>query len=310
MDIIKTSIENIPNSLILFIEETHTYKSVQFEFTNTIPENYCLYFTPPEYTSKDLIVLLPSEINLPCSHKRCNQKMIHKRIDTYRPNKVDNKNSNILVEYECKHCQSTFSIPINTKIEYDNGKLSLTLTKFGRFPPNDINIPKEISSLANQLNSDQAKEIKHLFSSGRISEEHNLGIGAFSYYRQIIELLRIILFEQFIIALKKINADQIIIDDFTKAKETNSFTNSMYFIKDKLPERLKLNGNNPIKVLFKAYSAGVHLNKIKDNDCVETATTLRIILLKTIHLLDEIITDDQELIDAINAANDFTSNSK
>ncbi|MCW8965620.1 MAG: hypothetical protein OQK82_02890, partial [Candidatus Pacearchaeota archaeon] len=81
----------------------------------------------------------------------------------------------LTLNYTCTHCHN-FKRNFIIKMQED-GKME----KIGQYPPLDIIIPKEIKSL-------NKKDVEEIYQRGKISENLGYGIGAFAYYRRVVEL--------------------------------------------------------------------------------------------------------------------------
>ena len=265
-----TSFEDITIEIKHFFENTPLYSTKQIivQINNSVL---------PQIKTVSVICKFPNEIQLFCPSEHCNHTLNFNSKTDYQLHN-NQKSFSFLIEYNCKNCYFSVSFAINysSEIITENDKhfLVIKLQKFGQYPSNAIKIPKEITTLSKRMDLIAAKEINTLFSNGMICEGHGLGIGAFSYYRQIVEIMRDVIFDLIISSLEHNKANTNIINEYQLAKSEHQFDKSMEHIKCTLPDSFKLGGQNPIKLLFKALSSGVHLNDKKDNDCIELAKRL------------------------------------
>jgi hypothetical protein len=194
--------------------------------------------------------------------------------------------------YTCKNCSELQVIYfIGVSISKDSNILHVR--KIGEWPPLS-HIPK--SKLINLFGKD-----KDIYLKGRKCEYEGLGIGAFVYYRRIVEQKKSELFKLIIKALKVSNQKQDIIEQFQKAAELNSFKESVEAIKDIMPDGLKIFGYNPLTLLFKALSKGVH--EMEDEECLRKSKEIRQIMMTLIEKVDQLSKDDSELSEAIKKLN-------
>lgn len=213
-------------------------------------------------------------INVFCEKCRSNQTFNCKYFilndenkSRYRPNTSlgkDEARGILTLAYKCAHCNESFRTFV---IHIDNNGY---MKKIGQFPPLDIAIPKEISSLNN-------KEIKELYLRGRTSENQGYGIGAFSYYRRIVELC----IEELINDIEKIiPPDKKVeyINIIKKLKAEKTAEGRINLIKDTIVDT-SIHGN-PISKLYELSSIGIH--KLSDEKCLEFADSLRTLLIYTI----------------------------
>lgn len=181
-----------------------------------------------------------------------------------------NDNDLIYLYYKCVSCNSLTRIFIIRYIIYivkEPYSETGYIQKIGQYPAISRKIPKKIQKALGQL--------ENLYQKGLNIEGHGFGVGAFAYYRQIIE--------------KKINdiGDMIkdIIDGeiLTKfnakwdiLKNKKEMEPKIEFLKDYLPKHLNPSGYNPLKELYSALSIGLHNQT--DDECLKKAVIIRTIL--------------------------------
>jgi hypothetical protein len=114
------------------------------------------------------------------------------------------------------------------------------------------------------------------YKKGLTCESQGYGIGAFGYYRRIVE-------ETIDEMLNEI-ADLISGDDLdkyndalAKAKATIVTAEKIELVKDLLPPILRPEGMNPLSVLHSALSEGLHAES--DDECLEFAQHCREVLV-------------------------------
>jgi hypothetical protein len=123
------------------------------------------------------------EIQLHCPSDTCNGERFFR---------ADDDDNHILfragkwnfsyVQYKCANCQKdirTFALAISVQIDAAEKVTSLHSYKFGELPPYGPPTPSRLISL---LGSG-----RELFLKGRRCEMQGLGIGAFVYYRRVVE---------------------------------------------------------------------------------------------------------------------------
>src|SRR5262249_16626592 len=119
---------------------------------------------------------------------------------------------------------------------------------------------------------------KDLFLKGRRSEIHGLGIGAFVYYRRVVESHKNQIFDAILKVARAINFPQEKIDLLEQAKTETQFTKAIEEVKDAIPESLLINGHNPLTLLYRPLSE--HLHGKTDADCLELAEAIRVVLIE------------------------------
>jgi len=170
-------------------------------------------------------------------------------------------NGSLLLRYLCAKCGKiirTFILMI-----WEDG----TMMKIGQFPAATCEIPKEISSLGDST-------IGELYSKGKISENQAYGIGAFAYYRRVVEgcideLIDSI--ESIIPIDKKQEYEELI----KKVKKEKNAQKKIELVKDTIVDTA-IQGN-PFSKIYELSSIGLH--QLSDAECLECAESLRDVLL-------------------------------
>jgi hypothetical protein len=106
------------------------------------------------------------------------------------------------------------------------------------------------------------------------------------------------LLDQIIRAAKRRNAGQDVIDTLTKAKDETQFSKAVENIKGALPNALRIKGHNPLTLLHNALSKGLHANS--DEECLNLAHHIRVILGELAENLSQVLRDDREVDEAID----------
>ena len=68
-------------------------------------------------------------------------------------------------------------------------------------------------------------------------------------------------------------------------------------MKGAIPDGLKVQGENPLKLLHKALSKGVH--ELNDEECLERAQAVRVVLTELVSNIAHILKDDREVKAAV-----------
>jgi len=125
-----------------------------------------------------------------------------------------------------------------------------------------------------------------------------LGIGAFAYYRRVIENQKDKIFDEIIRVSERLNASKELLDDLAAAKEETQFSKAVEAVKHGIPQVLLLNGQNPLTLLHSALSEGLHAQT--DEKCLELATSIRVILTEFVERVATALKDEAELNKAVN----------
>jgi len=111
---------------------------------------------------------------------------------------------------------------------------------------------------------------------GRRSENQGLGIGAFGYYRRVVENQKNRILDEVIKVSEKLGATKDLLGELRKAKDEGQFTKAIESIKHGIPQALLVDGHNPLTLLHSALSEGLHGQP--DEECLALATSIRVVL--------------------------------
>lgn len=140
-----------------------------------------------------------------------------------------------------------------------------TVQKVGQFPPYDIAPDPQLEK---RLGEDRVK----LFKKGLICESQSYGIGAFAYYRRIVEQL----IDELLADIADIvppNDQSAYAAALTEARESHRAVDKIEHIKDLIPASLRPGGANPLLILHGALSIGIHA--LTDEQCLDRAVAIR-----------------------------------
>lgn len=259
----------------MLVDSSEKYYSMS-EFLELSPPNN---FVKVE-DLKDNLFLKPPIIKLNC--ETCNG------IRNFKSNNIfhlNDKLNEIYIKYTCSNCDETikiYSLLIVPSAE--------SIYKFGEYPTFGSPTP---TKLMNILGSERESFLK-----GRRCENQGLGIGAFTYYRRVVENQKNKLIEEIIKVATKLNISDEKIRQLHLAISETQFTNAINIAKDSMPESLFINGHNPLLLLYRALSEGVH--NLSDEKCLELAQDIRIVLGELATRLSQALKDDAQLIGAIS----------
>ena len=179
------------------------------------------------------------------------------------------------LNYKCASCNNferDFFIEMNSEKEF--------LRKVGQVPPWDITIERELNSILG--------DFMKYYKNGLISESQGYGIGAYAYYRRIIEGIIDFLLDQIGNLLEKENEEEYK-EALVKTKETNNTQEKIKLVYDLLPPILNPQEFNPLKTIYGVLSEGIHGRS--DEDCLTDAEILR---ETTLFLVKEVLRSKEE----------------
>ncbi len=191
------------------------------------------------------------------------------------------------LRFVCSNCQMSDKV-FAIQIEYDRSSPGGVCTKFGELPPFGLPTPPRLLSMLG-VN-------RELFLKGRRCKNQGLGIGAFGYYRRVVENQKNAIFDEIIKVAKKAAPD--LIKDLEAAKENQQFNAAIEDIKPAIPPSLLIDGHhNPLTLLHKALSRGLHAHS--DEACLNAAHDIRIVLGDLAERIGETLKKDSELSAAL-----------
>jgi hypothetical protein len=139
---------------------------------------------------------------------------------------------------------------------------------------------------------------RELFLKGRRAELRGLGIGAFAYYRRVLEQQKSRIIEEMRKVAARLEVPAAILKRFDEAVAESQFSTAVDKIKDAIPESLRIKNQNPLLLLHDAVSEGLH--RKTDEECLELATSIRVVLTELAERISNALKDDQELKQALD----------
>jgi hypothetical protein len=256
--------------------------------------------TPPE-VSEYVSELFTSRMNGPsrrwsvaapdlflhCSSEGCNGfRFFHRSTSNVEVSR--NSWTYGFLTYECRNCAK--ATKIYTIMVLFEGKEEGHIYKFGELPIYGPPVPARVITLI-------GPDRDH-FLLGRRAENHGLGIGAFAYYRRVVENQKGRIIKEIARVAKKLGASPETLQDFEKAATETQFKTAIDDIKAGLPSVLMIEGHNPLTLLHTALSEGLHAED--DKTCLELAQSIRTVLTELAERMSSVLKDQQELQSAVS----------
>ena len=163
------------------------------------------------------------------------------------------------VPYRCASCgefDRVFLLKFDPEENY--------VMKVGQEPPWDISLDRDLEKML----GDHADYYK----KGLICESQSYGIGAFSYYRRVVEEIIDELLDEIADLMTGGERDRYL-EALEQTKKTKITHDKIDLVKDLLPPILRPNEMNPLSVLHDVLSQGLH--RESDEHCIELAMTVR-----------------------------------
>lgn len=260
------------------------------EFLESVPPNTWatvadIAVDHPTY-QRSLALAVP-EIRLFCTSEACNGYRFY---SAGRPSVsiTPGKTTYDHVIYTCRNCQKSrklYSLWIVFAADGSSGRIM----KLGESPEFGPPTPSRVIKL---IGPD-----RELFLKGRRSENQGLGIGAFGYYRRVVENQKNRILDEVIKVSEKLGASQELLNDLNEAKAEGQFSKAIDSIKHGIPQALLINGHNPLILLHSALSEGLHGQP--DEECLALATSIRVVLTELADRLGQALKDEAELKHAV-----------
>jgi hypothetical protein len=229
--------------------------------------------------------LIIPELQLHCPEPTCNATMFFQSQET--ESSLTQKWVKRFLTYWCRNCNK-YSKMFALAVKLVDDELCEAY-KFGELPPFGPPLPARVLRL---IQSD-----RELFLSGRRCENQGLGIGAFTYYRRVVENQWARLVDEIIRVGKAVGAQEATIKALEGARDEQQFSKAVKSLKDAIPPALLINGHNPLVLLHGALSQGVH--NLTDEECLTLATSIRVVLVELADKLAQALKDEKELSDAV-----------
>jgi hypothetical protein len=231
-------------------------------------------------------VLVTPPLLLHCPSDECNGDRVFRATDSPEIG-VGPGLANIFIDYMCGNCrQSTKTFALRTGFA-GLGDAPGICFKFGETPSFGPPTPTRLLRL---FGSD-----REMFLKGRRCENQGLGIGAFTYYRRIVENHKNQILDEIIKVAAKVAPGMVqMLED---AKTENQFLKSIDSVKHSIPQSLLINGHNPLMLLHSALSEGLHAQT--DEQCLELAQAVRVVPAELAERIGQALKDEAELNAAI-----------
>jgi hypothetical protein len=185
--------------------------------------------------------------------------------------------------YKCANCENPYYAFL---IQID--KVNGCFIKFGQYPRRKVKIDKALEKALG--------EEKDNYRKGLECEGEGYWIGAYAYYRRIVEA---------IIGKLLVDLQKIIPEDrqseyneaLNKIKKEVVASKKIEIVKELLPDSLRPGGHNPLGILYGALSGGIH--EYDEDKCSELAPQIKKVLEYLIKVLHTHKTESREFKDSM-----------
>jgi hypothetical protein len=236
----------------------------------TFLEEYGLYRPFKEQVPERGDIIGYHSLNLPCP--KCQREQTYRlgdvhELTTMSQHAFQTAGALLSIMYLCAACQEHRRYYF-VQVSDDRS----TITKVGQTPPWERNPDSVVAQMLGAHVGD--------FKKGLACELHGYGIGAYAYYRRIVE--------EVIDKILDYIADLIPPEERTEydaalaeAKKTHVASEKIALVRGYLPAILRPGGVNPLGTLYGVLSEGLHDET--DEECLELASTIRTALVPLVH---------------------------
>jgi hypothetical protein len=263
--------------------QEHTHR----EFLERVPPGTKVFVSDLEFVSQQLQNSLRTpDIELHCINCAGTRFFAYLGSPTYIGKREP---LSLFLSYHCRNCRSTLK-RYAASYAFDKGADKWTGFKYGEDPAFGPPTPARAITL---IGPDRDQFLK-----GRRCENQGLGVGAFVYYRRVVENQKKRIFEEIIRVSRHLGAEEALLKELEAAQNEVQFTRAVETVKHALPQSLQINGYNPLTLLHSALSEGVH--DLSDEQCLEMASSVRVVLIEFAERVAQAMKDEAELNEAIN----------
>jgi hypothetical protein len=196
------------------------------------------------------------------------------------------------LQYTCRDCgrwRKTFALVLAPDLKAT--PKVLTALKVGEYPPFG-------SHLAKRLQDMLSKTDLELYRKGLRTEREGQGIGAAAYFRRVVDNQWKALVKKLRDAAEKLGTPAEELKVFEEALAQTQFSTAVDMLKDAIPAKLLiLDGRNPLTLLYKPLSVQIH--ELSDEQCLQQAADIRVILNETFDNISRVLKDDETLKAAV-----------
>lgn len=271
-----------------FLEEEplHARRAVSHLFSNVA--NAWIYF--------------PDDIRVHCLHEDCNGIRRHNKEDKSGDFRIGSDLVYAFAVYRCTDCRKARKV-LGVRAERDPESNAGQCTKIYQEPAFGNPIPKRLFHIIGETNRESFLQARRAIARG-------LGIGAYSYYRRIVENTKFELVDSVLEVARATNAPAEQIKSLESAQAEGQFSKAMETLRDvsMIPPVLLIDGHNPLAVLHDLLSEGIH--ELSDEDCLERTQHAEILLFEIADRMQIALTERKTVKAAITSVMNRKTESK
>ncbi len=216
-------------------------------------------FSQPQFGD----VSFPDDIRVHCPNPNCDGVRRHHKMQTSNSFKVADQIVIRFVEYHCTDCTRAIKL-FGVRANWDPEDRDGFCTKIYEEPAFGNPIPKRLFEILGESNRES-------FLQARRAVARGLGIGAYAYYRRIVENTKFDLVSAILRVAQATNAAPEHVALLESAQQERQFSKAIETLRETaaIPPALLIDGHNPLTLLHDLLSEGIH--ELSDAECLERA---------------------------------------
>lgn len=240
--------------------------------------------TPLHSPRRLLLCSFPDEIRVHCDNEKCEGVRRHTKFESHHFSFHWKAAGFHFVSYSCSNCivsAKAFIIRVQ-----DGSNTSVICTKVYQEPPFGQPVPKRLFHIIGEANREHFLQARRAIARG-------LGIGAYGYYRRIVENTKFDLVSSVLEIARATNASPAQVELLKKAQSETQFSKAIVMLRDvsAIPAVLLIDGHNPLSLLHDLLSEGIH--ELSDSECLERAQESEIILCEIANRMQIAVTEQK-----------------
>jgi hypothetical protein len=252
------------------------------------PRHVQKLFDQPEFGD----LAFPGAIRVHCDHENC--EGIRRHVFGASAKFQRGADFYVYAVYNCTDCLSSSKI-FGLKAERKGEHLVPGIcTKIYQAPPFGQPIPKRLFQVIGESNRENFLQARRAIARG-------LGIGAYAYYRRIVENTKFELISSVLEIAKATKAQPQQIQLLEKAQTEKQFSKAIEMLREvsAIPAVLLIDGHNPLAILHDVLSEGIH--QLDDAECLARAQEAEVILCEVADRIQIALTDRREVKAALSS---------
>ena len=172
----------------------------------------------------------------------------------------------VVMTFNCRNCKK--GVKYFAVLVYRDKNDQGEAFKIGEWPPHGARIHTHVKSLIGSSHE--------VFLKGRRSENQAMGIGAFSYYKRVVEEQMASFLDEIIRVSECVQSPPEVKTQLEKAKKEEGLSKMAEQVTQVIPNVLRMDGHDPISLLSEALAKAEKVQS--DEEYLELAKSIRVIL--------------------------------